>query len=388
MRHAQRSAVAADAAKSIFLANMSHEIRTPMNGIMGTTQLALEMASNREQKQYLEVARDSANSLLGLLNDVLDLSRIEAGKLSINPVPVDPRELVKEAVQMLTVSANAKGLDIREDCDAEVPRLILGDPLRLRQILVNLVGNAVKFTEKGHVDVSVYSGSGGRQVCFAVRDTGIGIPPDKQQALFRPFSQADGSITRKYGGSGLGLAISAKLVHLMGGTIRLDSQAGGGTLVEIAVPCHLPSALLNQSVVRDSPCLTAKRILLAEDNTVNQMVASRLLEKHGHSVFVVSNGKEALEVLDHEAFDVVLMDVQMPEMDGYEATAAIRAHERNSPHHVPIVAMTAHAMAGDRDHCLAAGMDGYVSKPVQVDELLRAIREVTTFSDSPSASVH
>ena len=385
VRCAQRAAVAADAAKSIFVANMSHEIRTPMNGILGMTELALGLASGDEQREYLSIAQGSANSLLALLNDVLDLSRIEAGKLSVHPVPLEPRKLVCEATQLLAVSANAKGLHLRAECAADVPERVLGDPLRLRQVLVNLIGNAVKFTESGCVDVNVKTGDGGRQLCFQVRDTGIGIPHDKQQALFRPFTQADGSISRKYGGSGLGLAISSKLIHLMGGSIGLRSEPGKGTLFEFNVPCCPAAEPAEEtlSAITPSP-LAARRILLAEDNPVNQKVASRMLEKRGHSVFVVSNGREALEVLTREPFDVVLMDVQMPEMDGFEATACIRARERNSPH-VPVIAMTAHAMAGDRQRCLAAGMDGYVSKPVRVDELLQAIGEATGIPKCPVA---
>ncbi len=383
VRRARAAAVAADAAKSIFVANMSHEIRTPMNGIIGMTELALAVARDEEQKEYLRIARSSANSLLALLNDVLDLSRIEAGKLSIDPVPLNPGELVNEVVQLLAVGANAKGLSMQAECAEGVPELVLGDPVRLRQVLVNLIGNAVKFTESGSIDVRVYTSGDGGQLCFAVRDTGIGIPRNKQQAIFRRFTQADGSISRKYGGTGLGLAISLKLIQLMGGTMRMQSEPGKGTLFEFAVPCCIPAAPVEEGVLAalGSSAPSPKRILLAEDNLVNQKVATVMLEKSGHSVFVVSNGQEALDVLSREPFDVVLMDVQMPKMDGFEATACIRARELNSPHHVPVIAMTAHAMAGDRERCLAAGMDGYVSKPVHLDELLGAIREVTAKAD-------
>jgi CheY-like chemotaxis protein len=225
----------------------------------------------------------------------------------------------------------------------------------------------------------MYTSDDGRQLCFAVRDTGIGIPRDKQQAVFGRFTQVDGSISRKYGGSGLGLAISSRLIQLMGGTIRLESEPGKGTLIEFAVPCCIPNASVKSDVVAtlSSAPVSCKRILLAEDNIVNQKVASLLLAKSGHSVLVVSNGREALDALGRERFDVVLMDVQMPEMDGFEATACIRASERISLQHVPIIAMTAHAMSGDRERCLAAGMDGYVSKPVHLAELLQAIADVT-----------
>ncbi len=350
-----------------------------MNGIIGMTQLAAALAENSEQKQYLETVQSSANSLLALLNDILDLSRIEAGKLSIESVPFRPRRLLEEAVSIIEVSARNKGLALRAACGESVPPCIAGDPLRLRQILVNLLGNAVKFTESGSIEVSVDADTIANRLRLAVRDTGIGIPLDKQQAIFAPFIQADGSISRKYGGTGLGLAISARLIDLMGGTVRLESQPNRGTLFEVTVPyrsgsdCPEPAA----PAPVGSGAFAPRRILLAEDNAVNQMVARRLLEKNGHSVVVSCNGKEALAAIERESFDVVLMDVQMPEMDGFEAVARIRASE--SPHspRLPILAMTAHAMAGDRERCLAAGMDGYVSKPVQTAELLQAIADVT-----------
>jgi signal transduction histidine kinase/ActR/RegA family two-component response regulator len=385
VRRAKRAAVAADAAKSMFVANMSHEIRTPMNGIIGMTDLALALARDEEQKEYLAIARNSADALLGLLNDVLDLSRIEAGKLSIDPIPLDPRALLKEAAQVLSVTANAKGISLGSECAAEVPERILADPIRLRQVLVNLIGNAVKFTEKGGVEARADTADGGRRLNFAVRDTGIGIPREKQQLLFRPFIQADGSITRKYGGSGLGLAISSRLIELMGGTIRLQSEPGEGTLIEFSIPFVVAHdrPVVEVPVNGDAAIVPAKRILLAEDNPVNQKVASKMLEQDGHSVRVVCNGKDALEALACESFDVVFMDIQMPEMDGLEATSQIRAGERDPRKRVPIIAMTAHAMAGDRERCLAAGMDGYISKPLQRVELRRALCAVHRESQDP-----
>jgi len=331
----------------------------------------------------------SADSLLGLLNDVLDLSRIEAGKLSIDPIPLNPRTLLKEAVQAFSVTANSKGIFLRSNCAAEVPEWILGDPIRLRQVLVNMIGNSVKFTEKGGVEIRASTADGGRRLNFAVSDTGIGIPLEKQQFLFRPFTQADGSITRKYGGSGLGLAISSKLIELMAGTIRLQSEPGKGTLIEFSVPFVGPhdGPAVQRSTNNEASIASAMRILLAEDNAVNQKVASRMFEKDGHSVCVVCNGKEALDALGRETFDAVFMDIQMPEMDGFEATAQIRAGERNSGNHVPIIAMTAHAMGGYRERCLAAGMDGYVSKPLHREDLRRALCAAQLKAKDPPANV-
>jgi CheY-like chemotaxis protein len=380
---AEEEAAAASRIKGEFLANMSHEIRTPMNGIIGMTQLALALSERPEQQDYLRIVQNSADSLMALLNDILDLSRIEAGKLSIEPVPFSPRTLVQETVQLLAVTAQAKGLAIRVECGSEVPEIVVADPLRLRQVLVNLLGNSIKFTEVGHIAVRVDRVEPEDALRLRVADTGIGIPPEKQEQVFKAFTQADGSITRRYGGTGLGLTISARLVHLMGGIIRLESQPGKGTTFEFLVPCRIPdvqdSGNCCQDTAPDAP-ESPLRILLAEDNPVNQKVASRLLESQGHTVVVASNGRDAVAAAGREAFDVILMDVQMPEMDGFQATAAIRAAEGASSRHVPIIAMTAHAMSGDRDRCLAAGMDGYVAKPLQLNELFKAISQATDAS--------
>ena len=388
-----RSAEAANESKSRFLANVSHELRTPMTAILGMIDVRLPKAADPLVQDCLQTAKGSADLLLTLLNDLLDSAKIESGKLELESAPFSLRGMLNQLTRALAIRASEKGLALNSCCPDELPDGFIGDRTRLQQVLFNLVGNAIKFTERGEVEISVrvvelQEKEGTATLEFAVRDTGMGIPPAEQQRLFQPFAQADASMARRFGGTGLGLAISKHLVALMGGRTWVESTPGQGSTFRFTLCLPLAGDL----PIEDGPSIailpvvrTPLRLLVVEDNPSIQKLIRYILQERGHQVKIAGDGQEAVQLSHERVYDAILMDVQMPGMSGLEATAAIRQREADG-HRVPIIAMTAHAMPDDRERCLAAGMDGYLSKPVNARQIIALVEDLT-FGKVPAAEI-
>ena len=381
LARARQDAEASNRAKSEFLANMSHEIRTPLNGILGMLQLLSRTHLDEDQKDSVFTAIRSSRRLTQLLNDILDLSRIEAGRLQLETAEFHFADLRDSVRDLFAMPAKAKGLELSFEIDEALPSHVVGDEGRLRQILFNLVGNAVKFTSRGSIRITArrLDRDDGLAVVFKVTDTGVGIAPERQEEIFQPFTQVDGSSVRSHGGVGLGLAIVKRLVDMLGGRLEMRSSPGRGTTIEVTVPLAAGERVCSEHEETPVPQVRGRRILVVEDDRVNQLALTRMLARLGHVPTVADNGSAALDILQRESFDCVLMDIQMPVMDGLEATRRIRSRVHpDIPADIPVVALTGHAMVGDRERFLAEGMTDYLSKPVDMDALARVVAEVTT----------